>query len=387
MHFKLKSIVLSLNRQHVSGEEDRSDEDTSAEKDKINDSDEGEEEQEIIKHDGEHAAIRSRFNTTHKHPRNLIKKVLKETEDAEQEENTSTQEQDDDEENSGQDSGSSSRFVPGSENIRTRLESEHSMSEPLPKNMTGVETHTSAKEETKEKATIRKENDRVDKGSGNIGVRLKSEHPISEPHPKNMTGVETHTSAKEEVKEKITIQKENNRMDKGSGNIGVRLKSIHPISEPHPKNMTEIHASVKKEAKEKGAIHKENDRKDKESIKENKKAVTSNSKDTINAKSTQQKDTSLHEVHKDKAKSIGKTRGKTEHINVQTTSLHKKLAEEEPIRTSKGSPHLAKKKLQNKYLAAHVTHPHVVKSHTKVTHSKPVSKGIVCHAIHFSFVD
>ena len=297
MWFSTKALEIELrhsfNRQHVSEKEEDSGEDASADKDEINDIDDDDKEEEAKKHSiNEHVAVRSRSNAQHKHPKNLIKMVLIESKDGEQEEKSLSQEQDEslsqeqDEENSGQDSGSSSSFVPR---------------------------------------------------SGNTAGQLEEEHPILKPHPNNMTGVKTHTSTKDVARKNVTL---------------------------HTDTSNEEKKGIDNKNKQSGA--KSTDKTERKN----------------DSKSTQHKDkVALPEAHNDKVKSKETTKEKVQHTHgVQNTQVYKKLAKKaEPVRTPKVAVHLAKQKLHNKYLAVHVTHPHVVKSHTKVIHRKPVTKGTVCH--------
>ena len=163
----LSDVILSIQRQHVSEKEENHEEDASAEKDEIDDDDDEDENEEKKNNNDEHASVRSRSNAQNKTSKNLIKMVLKESKDAQQEEHTYSHELDNGEEISGQVSGSANSFVQGSGNTGVeRLEEEHLSLKPQTANMTEVKARASAKEETKENMTAHKEsNGEKDKGS------------------------------------------------------------------------------------------------------------------------------------------------------------------------------------------------------------------------------
>lgn len=286
-HLKLNSFTLSFNRQHVSEKEENDDVDASADKDEIdNIEDEKEEEDQTNDDKDEHTAVKSQIKALDKQPKNLIKMVPK------QEEEASSKEHDIDEESSGQDSGSSSNFTPG-------------------RGKTGVDLSSPYV----------------------VHAGLTEEHPSLKTENKSMFGVKTNTS-------------------------------VH----------------VKVVTKENGSLPtKTNDQKDKGIGIQNKNVSTSENKEKDDLKSVQHKDSSLHEVTNNKANIKGNAKQNTENVHhVQNTQPPKKVTKDEAIRTAKPSPHLATKKLHNKYLAARVTHSHAVKDHTKAIHKKPVSKGRYC---------
>lgn len=221
-------------------------------------------------------------------PRNLIKMVLEESNDAEQEEKL---EHENDEDYSGQESGSSASFV---------------------------------------------------QGSGETGAYHEGAHPAPKPRPKNTPQSSNSSLVKDKAQEKEPL-----------------------LNETHLKQVGEVNDYP------------------------NKKSVTSKSIAKVevknnDSKSELHKDASLHE---EEAKGEGHTKAKIEQTPpVRNAELHKTGVKKEPIKVSKVS-HLAKKRLHNKYMTAHVTHPHVVKSHSRVVHKKPVIKGIVCNAIFFLSVN
>jgi len=275
-------------RQHVSEKEENREEDASAEKDEIDDDDD-EDENEEKKNNDEHGSVRSRSNTQNKNSKNLIKMVLKESKEAEQQEDTYSHELDNGEESSGQVSGSANSFA---------------------------------------------------KGSGNTGVeRLEEEHPSLKPQTANMTGVKALSSGKEQTKGNVTAHKETTgEKDKGTDYKNISAGTGKTRDKAERKNVSE---------------------------------------------STGREDTPLQNIDNDKARGKGNAKEKVEHLhNVQNTQEHKKFAKKELIKASKVSPHLTKKKIHNKYLAAHVTHPHVTKSHAKILHRKPVNKAAppACHS-------
>ena len=160
-----------------------------------------------------------------------------------------------------------------------------------------------------------------------VGVGVEDDHPILKPLPKNVSVSYNHTITKEKEKEKVILPKQSD-----GGFTGNKTDVI--------------------------------DRQD-----ENKKSNNS-------VKSTQLKDTLSHDVHKEEKESKVEKSLKAEHKgSVQNTQPHHRPVKKEPIRTGKVSPHLARKKLHDKYLASHVTHPHMSESHRKVTHTKTIRKG------------
>lgn len=160
-----------------------------------------------------------------------------------------------------------------------------------------------------------------------VGVGVGDDHPILKPLPKSVSVSYNHTITKEKEKEKVILPKQSD-----GGFTGNKTDVI--------------------------------DRQD-----ENKKSNNS-------VKSTQLKDTLSHDVHKEEKESKVEKSLKAEHKgSVQNTQPHHRPVKKEPIRTGKVSPHLARKKLHNKYLASHVTHPHMSESHRKVTHTKTIRKG------------
>lgn len=173
-------------------------------------------------------------------------------------------------------------------------------------------------------------------GSGETGAYHEEEHPAPKPRPKNLPQVSNSSSTKVVAKENETLHNETHLHPK-------RLKANDKVDElnDHPKSdSSKIKAKVEVKNKDlKSKLHKER------------------------SKDEEQSETS---------------KAKIEH----NAELQKESTKKEPIRVSKVS-HLAKKKLHNKFVTAHVTHPHVVESHSKVVHKMPVSKakGTVCHAI------
>ena len=166
-----------------------------------------------------------------------------------------------------------------------------------------------------------------------IRVGVEDEYPILKTHPKNVSVSYNHTITKEKEKEKVILPSQSDR-----GVIGKKTDVID--------------------------------------------TQDGNKKSNNSVKSTQLKDTLSHDEHKEEKESkVEKSLKATHKGSVQNTQPHNRPVK--AIRTAKVSPHFARKKLHNKYLASHVTHQHMSESHRKVTHTKTISKGIVytCHAI------
>ncbi|XP_078344489.1 uncharacterized protein LOC144630083 isoform X2 [Oculina patagonica] len=266
----------SYARQHVSDKEEHESEDSSAGNDDIDGSSDMDNEE--TKHiEQENASVSARRTK----PRNLIKMVLEESKDAEQEEKL---EQENDVGNSGQEAGSSAGFV---------------------------------------------------QGSGETGAYHEEEQPAPKPHPKTVPQVSNSSTTKDVAKENETLHNQTHVIPKPlEANDRAGELNDHPKSDS-----SKIKAKVEIKDKDlKSKLHKE-------------KAQSEENSETSKAK--------------------------IEH----NAELHKKSAKKEPIRVSKVS-HLAKKRLHNKYVTAHVTHPHVVESHSKVVHKKPISKASqpMCHS-------
>lgn len=202
-------------------------------------------------------------------------------------------------------------------------------------------------------------------GSGEIGAYHEGEHLVPKPHPKNVPQISNSSRANDIANESDTLK-------------------------PHPKHVPQISnsSSAKDVANESEPLHNETHLRPNDQVEEvddhpNKKSATSKSKSKVEIKSKDLK-TKVHKdasQNKEKVKEEERSKGKTEHTSqVQDAELHKKNMKKAPIRVSKVS-HLAKKRLHNKYMTAHVTHPHVVESHPRVVHKMPVGKGTVCHAI------
>ena len=227
---------------------------------------------------------------------------------------------------------------------------------------------------------------------------VKSQIKALDKQPKNLIKMVPKQEEEGSSKEH-DIDEESSGQDSGSssnftpgrGKTGVDLPSplvLHAgLTEEHPSLKTEnksmvgvktnssVHVQVV--TKENGSLPtKTNDEKDKGSDFQNKNVSTSNNKEKDDLKSVKHKDSSPHEVANNKGKMKGNAKQNTEHVHhVQNTQPPKKITKQETIRTAKPLPHLATKKLHNKYLAARVTHSHAVKGHTKAIHKKPVNKG------------
>ena len=231
---------------------------------------------------------------------------------------------------------------------------------------------------------------------------VKSQTKALKKQPKNLIKMvpkqeEEGSSKEHDIDEESSGQHSgsSSNFTPGRGKTGVDLSSpyvLHGgITEELPSLKTEnksligvkTNTSIPVEVVTKGngsLATKPSDQKDKGSGVQHKNVSTSknkeeNKKDDL--KSATSNNSSLHEVYNNKAKIKGNTKQNAEHIHhVQNTQPPKKIMKQETIKTVKPSPHLATKKLHNKYLmAARVTHTHVVKGQTKAIHKKPITIG------------
>ena len=230
------------------------------------------------------------------------------------------------------------------------------------------------------------------------GVHQEDNATVSDPRekPRNLIKMVLEESKEAEREEKLG--NENNEEDsgqesgssasfvQGSGETGVGHEEEHPVPQPHPKNVPQISnsTSAKDIANKSEPLHREthfnpSDHAEEVDDHPKKKSATSKNKSKVEIKNKDLKTKVLKDesLNKEKAKEEQRSKDKTEHSShVQDAKIHKKNMKKAPIRVSKVS-HLAKKRLHRKYKTAHVTHPRVVENHLKVVHKMPVSKGIV----------
>lgn len=174
-------------------------------------------------------------------PRNLIKMVLEESNDAEREEKL---ERENDEENSGQESGSPASFVRGSGEIGVYHEEEHPVPKPLPKNVPQVSNSTSGKDIANKSESLHKEthlhpNDQV----GEVDDDPKKKSATS----KSQTKVEMKSQdLKPMAHKEVSTNKEKPKEDEESSRDKTTHSSHVQDAKIHKKHKKKAHISVSK---------------------------------------------------------------------------------------------------------------------------------------------